>query len=182
MANNHEGPFVAIARIVRPQGRRGEVVAELLTDFPDRFGALKHVYLETAGRSPSPAVLETAWRHKGRIVLKFGGVDSIQAAEHLRGHDVLIPLEDRVRLPENSYYAFDLVGCEVVLSSQSKVIGTVKAVEPTAGVALLHVSQHARGNKELLIPFAREICKHIDPEAKRIEIEPPGELMELNDR
>jgi 16S rRNA processing protein RimM len=183
VGENGPNRFLAVARIVRPQGRRGEVIAELASDFPDRFTALKSVYLENHDQSPSPVLLENAWKHKGRIVLKFAGIDTIEAALRLRSRHVLIPFEERVRLPEDSYYWSELVGCRVVFASHQRggQVGTVTSVEPTGGVALLHVAPEEGGKDELLIPFARAICKQIDPEAKTIEIDPPEDLLTLND-
>jgi 16S rRNA processing protein RimM len=175
--------FLAVAVINRPQGRSGEVIAELATDFPDRFDTLRDIYLGQDGQSPSRAILEHSWKHKGRIVLKFAGVDTIAEASRLRGCEVLVRFEERVPLPENSYYWSELVGCRVVAGEQSfgREIGTVTAVEPTGGVDLLHVARNDGGNDELLLPFARAICKRIDTENRTIEIDPPEDLLNLND-
>ncbi|MGH9450438.1 MAG: ribosome maturation factor RimM [Terriglobia bacterium] len=193
--------FAAIARIARPQGRRGEVSAEITTDFPGRFQNLTRVFLSDlddsgavgvsggsdarggALRPDQPVRIERAWAHKGRIVLKFSGVDSIDQAERLRGLAVMIPREERVALPDGAYYTGDLEGCRVMMGSPEALqeVGTVTSVEPTGGVPVLHVSRAAFGRSEALIPFARAICREIDPEAKRIVIDPPEDLLELND-
>ncbi len=169
-----------MARIVRPQGRRGEVTAEILTDFPERFRSLRGVFLERAGGTPEAVRVEDAWLHKGRVVLKFSGVDSISRAEALRGLHVLIQREERIPLGEAQYYVWELVGCRVILQRKSapEEIGTVTDVEPTGGVDLLHVAT-PRG--EVLIPLAQDICTRIDPEAKTILIDPPEDLLELNE-
>jgi len=99
LAQNAVGQFLAIARILRPQGRKGEVAAEILTDFPARFQQLPSVFLEVSGQAPQPVGLERAWPHKGRIILKFSGIDSIESAARLRGRQVLIPWEQRTPLP-----------------------------------------------------------------------------------
>lgn len=99
VAENADRKYLAIARILRPQGRKGEVAAEILTDFPERFQALQTVYLETGSAPPKPARLERSWPHKGQIVLKLEGVDSIDSATALRGSEVLIPWSDRTPLP-----------------------------------------------------------------------------------
>jgi 16S rRNA processing protein RimM len=183
VAENEPSRFLAVARIIKPQGRRGEVIAELTSDFPDRFSTLRSVYLQTREEAPSPALLENVWKHKGRIVLKFAGIDSIDAALCLRNRYVLIPFEERVQLPEDSYYHSELVGCRVLLSSDQTAgkLGIVTSVEPTGGVPVLHVARDVSGKNELLIPFARAICKRIDPEARVIEIDPPEDLLTLND-
>jgi 16S rRNA processing protein RimM len=170
---------LAVARIVRPQGRRGEVAAEILTDFPERFQSLRRVFLERPGGTPQAAGVENAWLHKGRIVLKFSGVDSISGAEALRGLHVLIPREERVPLGAAHYYLWELEGCRVVLErgDPPQEIGTVTGIEATGGVDLLHVAT-PRG--EVLIPLAQDICTRIDPEARTILIDPPEDLLDLN--
>ena len=172
---------MTVARIVRPQGRRGEVVAEILTDFPGRFEKLRRVYLEKPGSAPEAIELDNAWPHKGRIILKFPGVDSIDDAEHLRGMHVLIPQEEKAALPAGSYYVWELEGCRVMRNSAGvdHKIGTVTEVERTGGVDLLHVAADG-GGRELLIPLAETICPRIDTKAKAIWIDPPEDLLDLN--
>ncbi len=171
--------FLAIARIVRPQGRRGELAAEVLTDFPDRFEKLHRAYLENPGGAPDAVVVEHVWPHKGRVVLKFSGVDSIKSAELLRGRHVLIRHEERMPLPAHHYYLWELEGCRVFRGhgEAASPLGTVTKVERTGGVDLLHVST---GGGEVLIPLAQDICTHIDTAAKAIWIDPPEDLLELN--
>ena len=173
-------PFVAVALIVRPQGRRGEVLAELLSDFPERFRELRHVFVGNPGGQPEPLDLEDVWPHKGRLVLKFAGVDSIDQASRLRGRHVLIPLQERMPLAQHRYYVGDLKGCRVVIERQGvrREVGIVTDVEPTGGVDVLHVAA-PRG--EVLIPLAQAICVRIDPEAGEIVIDPPEDLLGLNE-
>jgi 16S rRNA processing protein RimM len=173
--------FLAVARIVRPQGRRGEVVAEILTDFPQRFAELRRAYLENPGSLPQSVRVESVWRHKGRVVLKFSGVDSIEQANRLREVHVLIPREERMPLPAHQYYVWELKGCRVLTARPgvTREVGTVTDVEPTGGVHLLHVAT-PRG--EVLVPLAQDICRQIDPAAKTIVIDPPEDLLDLNVR
>ena len=173
-------PFLAIARIVRTQGRRGEVAAEILTDFPARFAELHRALIERPGGSPEPVEVEKAWPHKGRIVLKFSGVDTIEQAERLAGLHVLIPREERRPLGEHQYYIWELEGCRVVYERDGakKEVGTVTEVEPIGGVDLLHVTGP---HGEVLVPLAQSICTRIDVESKMILIDPPEELLELNE-
>ncbi len=175
--------FLAIGRIVKTQGRRGEVAAEPLTDFPERFQGLRQAFLESSNRPPKPVTVESVWPHKGRIVVKFSGVDSIDQAQHLVGLHILIPKEERMPLPPHHYYVWELKGCQVVTERegvQSKV-GTVTDVEPTGGVDLLRVVRSNGSGEDVLIPLAQTICTRIDPEAKTIVIDPPEDLLELNE-
>ncbi len=171
--------YLAVARITKPQGRRGEVAAEILTDFPERFSSLTRAYLENPEGEPEAIGIESAWPHKNRIILKISGVESIADAEKLRGRHVLIPKEERVQLPAGHYYFWELEGCRVVRrgANGAEELGRVTAVEPTPGAHLLRVST-AKG--EVLIPFAQEICTEVDVAAKTIWIEPPADLFELN--
>ncbi len=177
MAQNSAGHYLAIARILRPQGRKGEVAAEILTDFPERFSGLRSAFVEVPGQAPQPLGVESSWPHKGRIILKFSGVDTIEGASRLRGLQVLIPWEQRMPLPEHHYYLCELQDCTVVW--RGKEIGMVGEVESTGGVDILHV-RRTDGN-EVLIPFAQEICTQIDLSARRIVIDPPEDLIELNE-
>ncbi len=180
LTQNGSGRFLAIARILRPQGRRGEVAAEILTDFPGRFQQLPSAFLENPGQAPKPVKLERAWPHKRQIILKFSGIDSIESASLLRGLEVLIPWEERAPLPPHHYYLCELLGCRVFWERQGQEIGTVVEVEPTGGADVLHV-RRADGKSEVLIPLAQEICTRIDLASLTIVIDPPEELLNLNE-
>lgn len=178
--------WAALARIRRAQGRRGEVFADLLTDFPEKFAERKKLWLIAAEDSPASAApreveLTAHWLHKGGVVLHFSGIDSISAAESLRGLLVAIPRNQRARLNTDEAYVSDLVGCSLVdVSGPHPIsIGTVDDVDRTAGpVALLIV---LRGTKEILVPFAKSYLRKIDIEARRIEMILPEGLVNLND-
>ncbi|HZT70096.1 MAG TPA: ribosome maturation factor RimM [Terriglobia bacterium] len=171
--------FVAIACIVRPQGRKGEVLAEILTDFPSRFTGLQHAFLNDPGNIPWEVKVERTWLHKGKVVLKFAGVDSIDGAEELRGRYVLVPEQEKVVLAAHQYYWFELKGCQVDILREGTRhrLGVVTDVEPTGGADLLHVFD---GAEDILVPLAQDICKVIDTEARLIVIEPPEDLLDLN--
>ena len=171
--------FLTIARILRPQGRKGEVAAEILTDFPARFQQLESVLLEVPGQAPKRIALERGWPHKGRIILKFQGIDSIESASSLRGLQVSIPWDERAPLPPHHYYLCELHGCRVIWERQGKEIGTVAEVESTGGVDVLHV-RRPDGKSEVLIPLAQEICTRIDLASQTIVIDPPEDLLDLN--
>ena len=171
--------FLAVARIFRPQGRKGEVLAEPLTDFPARFKELRQVFLEIPGSAPLATKIEDVWLHKGRWVIKLSGVDSISDASVLKGRHVLILAEERVQLPPNHYYLWELQGCRVVTERRGREVevGRVTDVEPTGGVDVLHV---ATPHGEVLIPLAQAICTKIDKQAGTILIDPPEDLLDLN--
>jgi 16S rRNA processing protein RimM len=167
--------FIAIARIARTRGNRGEVLADLYTDFPDRFDDLEEVWLES-GKSPRRRMaLEESWEHKGRRVLKFSGVDSISSAEDYVGNWVVIPADQAVVLPEGTYFDHDLVGC-IVQDVQGNRLGVVQEVLHIAGNNLFAVSN---GNREYLIPVVANFCKQISIREKQILVDLPEGLMDL---
>ena len=192
--------WVAVAHILRPRGNKGEVAAELLTDFPQRLTALQEAFVSDA-RSPEPQRLQVkaCWlsqNHPGQAVFHFAGFASINDAEKLRGRDVLLPIEQRVTLPAGHYFISDLIGCSVFectgeespvasspcsLATAPALLGDVTDVQFTgegvSGTPLLAV--HTRAG-ELLIPLAEDICTRIDPAARRIDVLLPEGLRELN--
>lgn len=169
--------WTLLARLVRPQGRHGEILSDILTDFPERFAERKRLFLVSDTNTIAHEVtLEGHWLHKGRVVLKFAGVDSINDAEALRGLAVAIPASERAELTDDSVYISDLVDCEIIDLNTSKTIGEITDVDREA--ALLVV----RGGKgeEVLIPFAKAYLEKIDVAAKRVEMRLPAGLLEIN--
>jgi 16S rRNA processing protein RimM len=174
---------VTIARILRPHGRRGEVAAEILTDFPERLTRLTSAEVWTANAGPRRMAIRSCRlspSRGGQAIFHFEGSDSISSAEKLVGLEVRIPLSERMPLPSGSYYINDLTGCEV-RERGGAVIGRVRDVqftgEGTAGTPLLVVDS-PRG--DVLIPLAEEICVKVDIAAGRIEVELPEGLRDLN--
>jgi 16S rRNA processing protein RimM len=186
-------PWVWLARIRRPQGRKGEVFAEILTDFPEKFAERRRLWLLTTGvrennagtgktAAPREVELTAHWLHKGGIVLHFAGVDSISAAEELDGLIVAVPQAQRVVLGEDEAYIGDLIGCTVVdVAGGAPVdVGKIEDVDRTAGPVALLVVRCA--SDEVLIPFAKSYLRKLDLDAKRVEMELPEGLVDLNQR
>lgn len=176
MSENKDSDYLTIARIRKVWGNRGEVAAEILTDFPERFHPGAELLLLERG-SRQKLSLESAWFHKGLANLKFQGFNDISAAETLVGREIQIALSDRKPLRRGEIYLSDLVGCEVW--EDGKVLGKVETVEQTGGAPLLQV---LTGSGELLIPFAEEICRTVDIERRQIHVRLPAGLKELNER
>jgi 16S rRNA processing protein RimM len=172
--------WAILARLVRPQGRHGELLADLLTDFPERFAERRRLFLVASENASSPVrevILETHWLHKGRVVLKFTGVDSINDAETLRGLLVAIPANERAPLTDDSIYLGDLIGCEVIdVASAPLRIGKVTDVDREAGLLVVQLPT----GEEALIPFAKAYLAKIDVVAKRIEMRLPGGMLDIN--
>ena len=167
--------LVAIAKIVRTRGLRGEVVAELLTDFPERFEGLEEVMAVFENGDRRELKIERFFFQKDRIVLKFAGVDSIETAESLRDTEVCISEAEAVELEEDEYFDWELEGCEVETVEGEK-IGTVREVLRTGGTEVLIIDGAER---ELMIPFAESICTEVDVEGKRVIVDPPEGLLEF---
>jgi 16S rRNA processing protein RimM len=173
--------FVLLARLIRPQGRHGELLADVLTDFPERFAERTHVWLLPAqGEAlPREADLERHWSHKGRIVLKFAGVDSINDAEPYKGWHVAIPRQQRAQLDGDAVYIGDLVGCRVYNETTASDLGPLLDVARGEGGApdMLVLEQHG---EELLIPFVKAFLVGIDLEARLLRMRLPPGLTEIN--
>ena len=145
MTKSVEGEFVTLARVAKTQGRHGEVAADLFSDFPERFAERHRVFALNAQGERREMELEGFWPHKGRIVLKFAGVDSISDAEGLIGSEIQIPVSERAELEEGANYISDLVGCMVV----AKVAGsrTRAGVRSAAGGAVRSRRSCAAGDR-----------------------------------
>ena len=169
--------LVVVARAVRTRGLRGELVADLLTDFPERFEGLKRLIAISADDSCMTLALEDHWLQGGRIVLKFAGYDSIEEASVLVGYEFAVPESERVELPEDEYYDWELAGCRVE-TVEGAPLGRVREVMRTGGVELLVVEGGA-GAREHLIPLAEAICVQIDVDNKLIRVDAPEGLLEF---
>src|SRR4029077_5612390 len=180
-----EAEFVTIARVVKTQGRHGEVAATLLTDFPELFETRKKLFAfggidvakqnATAELSRRKLDLDEHWFHKGMVVLKFAGVDSISGAETLVGSEIQIPRSERAALGNDEFYVSDLTGCTVTDSGRE--IGRIKDVQFGSGEAPLLVIE---GEKEYLVPFAAAYIEKIALEQKRLEMKLPEGMLELD--
>jgi 16S rRNA processing protein RimM len=166
-----EGAWVTIALLGKTRGNRGEVTALSLSSKPERYSALQEVFLFGSGERRE---IETTWFHNGTLIFKFRGVDSISEAELLSGMEVRVPLAERAPLEAGEFFQSDLIGCEVIEYATGVRVGAVTDWDDGGGSGLLVI------DGDLLIPFARAICVEIDPAAKRIAVELPPGLKELN--
>ena len=162
--------LVTIGRVVKPQGRKGEVLTECLSDYPERFPGLRSVYVPTPGGGAREVAVASCWPHKGRFVLKLDGVDSIDDAEAYRGVEIRIAEEDLPRLDDGAYYHHQLLGLGVE-DGAGRPLGAVAAIlEVGGGVPVLTVRGPAG---ECLGPFAAAFVHAVDLERKRIVVSPP---------
>ncbi len=167
-------PFVTIGRVVRPQGRQGELKVALETDFPERFAALREVYLF---RPPARAgfQLRRAWPHQGHIILELATITSISQAQAWAVAEVQIPADQRWPVPPGHYYISDLIGCEVW--NQDVHLGPIEAVRPGSGAPLLEVRVDA--GRQVLIPFARAYLENFDLARRVLRLRLPEGLLDL---
>jgi 16S rRNA processing protein RimM len=187
--------WIVLAHLLRPQGRKGEVLAELFTDFPERFEDQRRVFLAAPGFSGNETEARSAevvsfWlpvgKNEGRVVLQFSGIDTISDAESIAGLDVVVPRDERLPLDDESVYISELIGCTVY--DGPKPVGVVEDVQfaMTAdggrrlddAAPLLAVTSPE--GDEVLIPFAKAFLVAVDTEAKRIEMTLPEGLIEVN--
>jgi len=178
---------LTLARVLRPWGRRGEVAAEILTDFPERLTSLREAWLFDGRNAPLLVGIRSCRLHLGQAVVHFEGADSISEAEELRGLEVQVPLAERVALGAGRHYISDLVGCEVWEASAGAPLGIVREVQRLGedagkGAAEAWVLAVDTAQGELLIPFAAEICTRIDTTARRIDVMLPEGLRDLNEQ
>lgn len=169
--------LVAVAVAVKTRGLRGEVVANLLTDFPERFEKLEKLIAVGKDGSRTTLALEDHWFQSGRIVLKFAGYDSIEAASALIGHEFTVPEAERVELEEDEFYDWELAGCRVE-TIEGEEVGRVREVLRTGGVEVLVIDNEATA-REHLIPLAESICVEINIEQKLIRVDAPEGLLEF---
>jgi 16S rRNA processing protein RimM len=165
--------------VVKTQGRHGEVAAEILSDVPDRFAiGMKLLALPRESNADHRELeLEELWPHKGLLVLKFAGVDSISEAEALVGCELQVPRSQRSKLQAGWNYVSDLVGCSVV--DQGREIGRVEDVQFGAGEAPLLIVRDAAG-RLVEIPFAEAYLDRVDVERKQVHVKLPEGLLEMN--
>ena len=168
--------MVSVGRIVRPQGRRGEVVVAIDTDFAEeRFQPGAVLWTSQAGRV-APVTVTSGWPHQGRWVIGLEGVDSIEAADAWRGVELRVPATALRALDAGAFYVHDLLGCRVETVG-GEAVGQVTRVDLGSGTPLLAV-EGPRG--EVLVPLVEGICRRVDVAAKAIAIDPPEGLLELN--
>jgi len=151
------------------------MVAELLTDFPERFEDLEGVTAVLRGGERRDLSLEKAWLQKERIVLKFKGVDSIEDAEMLRDAEICVAETQAVELEEGEFFDWQLESCEVVTIA-GELVGKVRELLRTGGTEVLIIDGDDR---EVMVPFAESICVEVDIEGKRIVIDPPEGLLDF---
>ena len=174
--NSTNSDLVAVAKLARVRGIRGEIVADLLTDFPERFEELDKAIAVLPDGKRAELKIENFWFQKNRVVFKFAGFDSIEAAQPLIGAEICVPESAAVELEADEFYDWELAGCAVETLGGER-IGTVREVMRTTGTENLVVAGNSE--KDYLIPFAEAICVEVDIENKLIRVDLPDGLLDL---
>ena len=157
--------MVLVGRVVKPQGRHGEVAVEPFSDREDRFPKLERAFVPAPGGEAREVRVERCFAHKGRFVLKLAGIDSIDAAETLRGAELRIAESELAALPAGSYYYHQLAGLQVD-DEQGSTIGVVESVMETGAETRVLVVRTPEG--ETLLPFADAFVRSVDLARGRI--------------
>ena len=172
------GEFITLARVVKTQGRRGEVAAEMHSDVPGRFAAGMQLFVVPKSQdSRRELEVEDLWPHKGLLVLKFRGVDSISDAELLIGSELQVLSTERADLEPGWNYISDLIGCVVL--DQSREIGRIEDVQFGAGEAPLLMVANAAG-KKFEVPFAEAYLEGVDTAQRQVRMNLPEGMLEIN--
>ena len=182
MSPETSGEFITLARVVKTQGRHGEVAAETHSDVPERFSAgMKLFALAKAPVAEKEArrelEIEELWPHKGLLVFKFAGVDSMSDAETLIGAELQLPRVERAELDPGWTYVSDLIGCTVL--DHGREIGRIEDVQFGAGEAPLLIVTGAVG-KKFDIPFAEAYLEGVDAAQRQVRLNLPEGMLEIN--
>ena len=168
--------LVLVGRVARAHGNKGQVIVNPDTDFAEERFKVGEVVL--VGGEATPRTIREVRFHQGRPIIALDGVATMNDAEALAGAELRIPASAAQALPEGTFYHYDLIGCEV-RDVADRLVGRVSAVEGTMEMSRL-VVEGARG--EVQIPLVADICRIVDVGARRIVIDPPEGLVDLNER
>ena len=168
--------MAVVGRVARPHGIRGQVIVNPETDFPEeRFRVGAELFVNRGGSVETLSITSVRF-HRDRPVIAVQGIGDMNGAGSLAGRELRVPVDRLAPLPQDTFYRHDLVGCSVE-TVDGRPIGTVREVEGTFGGSRLAVETPTG---DVLVPLAAGICAVIDPAAKRIVIDPPQGLLELN--
>ena len=166
-----------VGRVARAHGIHGQVIVNPETDFPaERFRPGAELFIERGGRVAGLRVM-TARFHRERPVIGIDGIETMNDAETLAGYELRVPIDRLATLPPGTFYRHDLIGCRVE-TGDGRAVGLVSDVEGTMAGSLLVVDG---ADGEVLIPLVSHICTVVEPAARRIVIDPPEGLIEVNE-
>jgi 16S rRNA processing protein RimM len=171
---------VAVGRVLRPHGLRGEVVVKVLSDVPGRFQQGSRLTAVRAGEpplAPLPLIVAASRPHKGGALVRFEGFEDRDRAEELRGLDLEVPRAEVPKAPSGTYYQFELLGCRCLADGEE--LGRVVEVVEDGGGVMLIVEGIVEGERRRVpVPFVRAFLRQVDVAAGRIDLELPPGLLE----
>ena len=182
LSSETHGEFITLARVVKTQGRHGEVAAELHSDVPERVVVGMKLSALPKSQDLKPELarreleVEDLWPHKGLVVLKFRGVDSMNDAELLIGSELQVPSTERADLQAGWNYVSDLIGCTVL--DHAREIGRIEDVQFGAGEAPLLIVANA--GKRFDVPFAEAYLEGVDTAQRQVRMNLPEGMLEIN--
>ena len=168
--------FITLARVLKTQGRHGEVAVEVHSDVPDRFREGMYLWSLADDGTRRELEIEDLWPHKGQLILKFAGIDSISEAQELAGCELQVPGEQRAHLEPGWNYLSDLIGCTVF--DGDRELGSIGEVRFGTGEAPLLVVK--AGSTEYEIPYAEAYLQQVDLSRQQIRMSLPEGLLEVN--
>lgn len=171
------GEYITLARVVKTQGRHGEVAAETHSDIPERFAAGMKLFALDKNDTRRELEVEELWPHKGLLVFKFAGVDSISDAEVLIGSELQVPIAERAKLDQGWTYISDLIGSTVL--DHGREVGRIADVEFRAGEAPLLIVANGAG-KKFDVPFAEAYLEGVDIAQHQVRMNLPEGMLEVN--
>ena len=166
--------WITLAVLGATHANRGEIIAYAEAGELERFERLHEVWLFDASEIPHQVLVDSVWEHGNHLVFKFQGIDSISDAEKWRGAEVRVPFSQREPLAEGEFYVSELEGCAVWDRKTGELVGQVIALREYGGPGVLEL------DNGLMIPYAKSICVNIDPASRRIDVDLPEGLRELN--
>jgi 16S rRNA processing protein RimM len=182
------GSWLEIASLGRMRGLHGEIFA-VGSQLPEWYTALAAVRIRLAGgnwfgSSPDAAAadvkISAARLYSGRLALRFEGIETAEAARPLVNGTVFLSRAARPPAPDGEIWLSDLVGCRVEDVRTGRDVGRVTGWQDFAGPAVTLEVTPAHGGPPALVPYVRAICIEVDLAARRIRIDPPEGLLELN--
>jgi 16S rRNA processing protein RimM len=178
VSSETKSDFVTLAVVLKTQGRRGEVAVQVHSDVPERFAeGMKLSALSKSDDLRRELKVEDLWPHKGMLVLKFAGVDSMSDAEALVGAELQVPRGQRAELETGWTYVSDLVGCAVF--DHGREIGRIEDVQFGAGEASLLIIAGAAG-KKFDVPFAQAYLEGVDVAHQQVRMKLPEGMLDIN--
>ncbi|MGI8734591.1 MAG: ribosome maturation factor RimM [Pyrinomonadaceae bacterium] len=176
-SSDGEESLVIIARAVKTRGLKGALVAEVLTDFPERFSGISSLIAVSPGGERQVVELESYWFHQDRVVLKLNGYDTIETARGFVDYQFAVPESEQVELAEGYFYDWQLEGCLVETVGGGRVGQVSEVLRFGGGIEMLAVE--GVEHQKCLIPMVESIVVEIDVANQRIRIDPPEGLLDL---